>query len=213
MKQQRRSRIGFTLAALGLVACGGDDTAPAVPATPSESEVSAAHQAGQAPGKEGEEIDPESLNESGSVDIKQYTVAYIGSGTLGKGTLTYQGKTYPFRIGGLGIGGIGVSSIDAYGTVYDLPDRESFAGTYGNARIGFAAADKGKGKLWLKNTNGVVLKLETKMKGLALSGGADGIVITWESDVQKSATETKKAWSDAKQGSKKAWDSAKDVFK
>ena len=97
-----------------------------------------------------------------------------------------------------------------------LPDLESFTGTYGNARLGLTAADKGKGRLWLKNTNGVVLKLWTKMQGLALTGGVDGIVIAWESDVQesiRSAKEgTEEAWDDTKEESKKAWDAVKDPF-
>jgi hypothetical protein len=97
-----------------------------------------------------------------------------------------------------------------------MRDLESFAGAYGNARIGLTAADKGKGRLWLKNTNGVVLKLWTEMQGLALTGGVDGIVIAWESDVQesiRSAKEgTEEAWDDTKEESKKAWGSVKEQF-
>jgi hypothetical protein len=144
------------------------------------------------------------------------SVAYIGSGTLGKGTLTYQGREHPFRIGGLGVGGIGVASIDAHGSVYNLADLESFTGTYGNARLGFTAADKGKGRLWLKNPNGVVIELWTKMEGLALTGGVDGIVISWGSDVgeaiEEVGEETQEALSDAKQETKEAWGSLKDKF-
>jgi hypothetical protein len=160
----------------------------------------------------GEEIDPDALSETGRVEIKQYSVAYIGSGTVGKGTLTYGGQEHAFRIGGLGIGGIGVASIDASGVVYDLPDLESFAGTYGNARLGATAADKGKGRLWLKNTNGVVLELRTEMKGLALTGGVDGIVITWESDVQEVKQDTQRALDNAGQKTEKAWGSVKRAF-
>jgi hypothetical protein len=163
-----------------------------------------------------EEIDPASLSDSGTVIIKQYQAAWIGSGTLGKGTLTHEGRSYPFRIGGLGFGGFGVAAIDAHGSVYNMSDIESFAGAYGNARIGLTAADKGKGRLWLKNTNGVVLKLWTEMKGLALTGGVDGIVIAWESDVQESIRDakegTEEAWDDTKEETKKAWGSVKEQF-
>jgi hypothetical protein len=215
------------LALLTLLACRGSDTAhepqaattdgaeaaATAPAAASGSEPSAEPGSGEAD----DAIDPESLSESATIEIKQYSVAYIGSGTLGKGTLTYQGREYPFRIGGLGIGGIGVASIDAHGSVYDLPDLESFAGTYGNARMGFTAADAGKGRLWLKNTNGVILKLWTKMKGLALTGGVDGIVIMWESDVQEAVGAvkegTQEAWSDVKRETNKGWESVKDTFR
>jgi hypothetical protein len=226
MQRRHELRIGCILALLTLLACGGSDTtqepqaaaadgaeaAATEPAGASGSEPSAEPGSGEAD----DAIDPESLSESATIEIKQYSVAYIGSGTLGKGTLTYQGREYPFRIGGLGIGGIGVASIDAHGSVYDLPDLASFTGTYGNARLGFTAADEGKGRLWLKNTNGVVLKLWTKMKGLALTGGVDGIVITWESDVQEAAGEvkegTQEAWSDVKGETKKGWKSVKGKF-
>jgi len=226
MARLRWSWIGCSLTVLALVACGGEtqSAGEAEGASPESLEEPAPEPAAEAPepvadtgsGQEGEEIDPESLSDSGTVLIKQYQAAWIGSGTLGKGTLTHKGQSYPFRIGGLGFGGFGVAAIDAHGTVYNLPDLESFAGTYGNARIGATAADKGKGRLWLKNTNGVVLKLWTQMKGLALTGGVDGIVITWESDVQRSIRDakqgTQQAVDDAKAGSKKAWRSVKDKF-
>jgi hypothetical protein len=214
-------------AVLALLTCGGSDTteepqaatadgveaAAAAPAAASGPEPSAE----PVPGEADDAIDPESLSEVGTIEIKQYSVAYIGSGTLGKGTLTYQGQEHPFQIGGLGVGGIGVASIDAHGSVYNLPDLESFTGAYGNARLGFTAADKGKGRLWLKNPNGVVIKLWTKMKGLALMGGVDGIVITWESDVQEAIEEakeeTQEALSDAKEETEEAWGSVKDKFR
>jgi hypothetical protein len=199
------------------MACGGDDTASAPQDVSAKASEPLAGGATPESGEAGEEIDANSLREAGSIEIKQYSVAYMGSGTLGKGTLIYQGREHPFRIGGLGIGGIGVASIDAHGFVYDLPDLESFTGAYGNARMGFTAADKGKGRLWLKNTNGVVLKLWTEMKGLALTGGVDGIIITWEADVQEAVAEvaegTEEALDDTKDGSKKAWKSTKDAFR
>ena len=203
-----------TLLGLALSACGsGDTTMPEKAGTPEASEEVAAEAAPESVGEEsGEEIDPDALAESGRIEIKQYSVAYIGSGTLGKGTLFFEGQTHPFRIGGLGIGGIGVASIDASGVVYDLHDLDSFTGAYGNARLGATAADKGKGRLWLKNTNGVVFNLVTEMKGLALTGGVDGIIITWESDIQEVKEDTREALDDAKNGTQKAWGSVKDKF-
>jgi hypothetical protein len=219
MARARWNWIGCTLAVLAWLACGGEtqSAGEGEGASPQALEQPAPEPvADTGSGQEGEEIDAESLSDSGSVLIKQYQAAWIGSGTLGKGTLTYQGQSYPFRIGGLGFGGFGVAAIDAHGTVYNMPDLESFAGTYGNARIGATAADKGKGRLWLKNTNGVVLKLWTEMKGLALTGGVDGIVITWEADVQRSIRDakqgTQEALDDAKTGTKKAWRSVKEKF-
>ena len=220
MARARWNWIGCTLAVLALLACGGGETQPVGEgegASQEALEESAPEPvADTGSGQEGDEIDPASLSDSGTVLIKQYQAAWIGSGTLGKGTLTHEGRSYPFRIGGLGFGGFGVAAIDAHGTVYNMRGVDSFTGAYGNARIGLTAADKGKGRLWLKNTNGVVMKLWTEMKGLALTGGVDGIVITWESDVQESVRDakegTQEAWDDTKQGSKKAWGSVKEKF-
>ncbi len=153
MQRRHAFQIGCTLALLTLLSCGGSDTTQEPQATTGDGAEAVTSAPAAAPGSEpsaepgpgeaGDAIDPESLSEVGTIEIKQYTVAYIGSGTLGKGTLTYHGQVHPFQIGGLGVGGIGVASIDAHGSVYNLPDLESFTGTYGNARLGFTAADKG----------------------------------------------------------------------
>lgn len=120
------------------------------------------------------------LKKSGSVNIEQYQVAFIGSGNLGGGTLTYKGKTHKFTIGGLGIGGFGVSKVTASGEVYNMNELSDFEGAYGQARTGFAAADKGGGTLWLENQKGVYMKLASKREGLALSLGADAIYIDFD---------------------------------
>jgi hypothetical protein len=75
---------------------------------------------------------------SGSVNIHQVQVAFIGSGTVGGGTLHFRGRSYPFKLGGLGIGGIGVSTLDATGTVYNLRRLQDFEGVYGQAQVGWA---------------------------------------------------------------------------
>jgi hypothetical protein len=124
----------------------------------------------------------ESLQVAGEIELHQYTVAYVNSGTMGSGTITVDGKSHEFKIAGLGFGGIGVSAIDATGAVYNLPSLDAFPGTYGNARLGMTAGESGGGKLWLKNPNGVVIKLESQMRGLALAGGVDGILISWDDD-------------------------------
>jgi hypothetical protein len=160
----------------------GDLTAPTENISPTgDSNVDTA-----ATAKNAEEIDPESLELAGEVELKQYSVAWGGSGTMGGGTLTYDGQSYPFSIVGLGFGGFGASAVEAKGVVYNLPSREAFAGTYGNARLGMTAGESGGGKLWLRNRDGVVMELESEMRGLALAGGIDGLVIQWDEDENSS---------------------------
>jgi hypothetical protein len=114
---------------------------------------------------------------SGSVAISQVQVAFIGSGAIGGGTLYYRGRAYAFKLGGLGIGGIGISRLEASGTVYNLRRLQDFNGVYGQARTGWAIGQHGQGEMWLQNGNGIVLRLRAKRQGLALSLGADGMLV------------------------------------
>lgn len=120
------------------------------------------------------------LVKSGTITVEQYQVAFIGSGNLGGGKLDFDGRTYSFTIGGLGIGGIGVSKISAKGTVYNLKNLNDFPGAYVQGRYGYAAGDKSGGKLWLQNDKNVVIEIEGKREGLALSLGGDAVYIGFD---------------------------------
>lgn len=125
-------------------------------------------------------VTADDLRQSGTVEIEQVQIAFIGSGNLGGGHLYVGGRSYSFTVGGLGIGGFGISKMQAVGEVYNLRDLADFAGAYVQARYGFAAASTGKGEMWLQNTSGVVLHLKTKREGLALSLGADAVIIDFD---------------------------------
>lgn len=73
---------------------------------------------------------------------------------------------------------MGISSVQARGTVYDLSSIERFPGTYISARTRAVVGRKSFGKMWLKNESGVFIELVAKRKGLMLTTGADGVVIT-----------------------------------
>jgi hypothetical protein len=114
---------------------------------------------------------------SGYVRMTQVQAAYLGSGSAGNGVLRYQGSSYPFSVGGLGVGGIGLSKIEAKGEVYGLQRLSDFPGAYVQARAGFALGNTSAGDLWLKNANGVIMRLVAKRQGLMLSLGGDAVVI------------------------------------
>jgi hypothetical protein len=120
------------------------------------------------------------LTQSGTVEIEQVQIAFIGSGNLGGGRLHVGGRSYDFSIGGLGIGGFGISKMRAVGEVYNLNNVADFAGAYVQARYGLAIGSVSAGELWLENANGVVLHLDAKREGLALSLGADAIIIDFD---------------------------------
>jgi hypothetical protein len=125
----------------------------------------------------GNDVSAADLKKSGTIRIQQTQIAFIGSGNLGGGTLSFNGRTYRFKIGGLGIGGIGISKITATGNVYNLADLADFPGAYLQGRYGAVIGDVSTGKLWLKNSNGVVIELKAEREGLALSLGGDAIYI------------------------------------
>jgi hypothetical protein len=120
------------------------------------------------------------LVKSGTVSIEQMQIAFIGSGGLGGGTLSYRGRSYRFTIGGLGIGGFGISKLEASGDVYNLHELNQFPGAYGSARYGAAYGDKGGGELWLENPHGVYMSLKARRQGLAVSLGADAVIIDFK---------------------------------
>jgi len=65
----------------------------------------------------------------------------------------------------------GVSRLEASGNVYNMRSLQDINGVYGQVRSGWAIGDQGRGKMWLRNANGVYLKLQARRQGLALSLG------------------------------------------
>lgn len=114
---------------------------------------------------------------SGTVDLHEIQVAYIGNLGGGSGELTHEGTTYSFDVAGLGVGGIGISSVDAEGEVYKLTDLADFSGDYVSGQYGVVVGEASAGDMWLKNEHDVVLHLKAKREGLMLAVAADAIKI------------------------------------
>jgi len=124
----------------------------------------------------------EELVKSGTFSLEGWRVSFIGSGSKSEGVLTYKGTKRKFILSGLGIGGVGASKFTATGIAYNMKDIEDFAGTYAQLRSGVAVGDDGaEGKtLWMKNNEGVTLKMDWETTGLQLNLGADGLLIRWD---------------------------------
>ena len=118
------------------------------------------------------------LRPSGTVDIVQRQAGYYLTIGSGNGVLHIGGHDYPFKISGLGFGGTGFASIKATGTVYNLKSRRKFAGRYTATRTGFVIGKTSRGKMWLKNADGVYLELSVERNGLMLTFGVDDLTIT-----------------------------------
>jgi hypothetical protein len=115
----------------------------------------------------------------GTVKIDSTQFALVVGGSTGGGTLTYKGKDHEFKLSGLTVGlNAGVTKIDAVGDVYDLKDISKFPGTYTQWDAS-ATLGGGAGALYLKNENGVVMKLTSRNKGLQINvGSANGVKVT-----------------------------------
>ena len=75
---------------------------------------------------------------------------------------------------------MGVSKMSAAGEVYDLEDIAKFPGTYTKLDVSITLGG-GVGGLRLKNENGVIMRLESRTKGLQLNvGSSSGITVTME---------------------------------
>ncbi len=101
--------------------------------------------------------------------------AAVGVGyTWGNGTLRYAGHSYRFSVKGVTVADVGFSRIVGHGRVYNLHRLEDFNGTYG-AATGEVTAGSGLGGQFLKNGQGVELRIDDVTRGARLSGSADGI--------------------------------------
>ena len=75
---------------------------------------------------------------------------------------------------------MGISKMSAAGEVYDLEDISKFPGTYTKLDASITLGG-GIGGLRLKNENGVIMRLESRTKGLQLNvGSSSGITVTME---------------------------------
>jgi len=98
----------------------------------------------------------------------------------GSGQLTFDGSPYSFKVSGLSIVDVGVAKIDAAGAVYNLKHLNDFDGTYTAFAAGATVAGGG-GVAYLRNQNGVVIKLNSTSAGLRFNLSANGVTLKLES--------------------------------
>jgi hypothetical protein len=114
---------------------------------------------------------------AGTITINARSVA-VGVGyTWGGGRLSYHGHHYNFDVKGLSVLDVGASRIYGHGTVYNLKRLSDFNGTYAAADAS-ATAGKGSGVEYLRNANGVVIKVDDTTRGAELQASADGVQLT-----------------------------------
>ncbi|MFP5223472.1 MAG: hypothetical protein ACLGSA_14370 [Acidobacteriota bacterium] len=113
---------------------------------------------------------------SGTVSLTIGQGGLLLSASAGSGTLVFKNRKYAFELGGIGLGQFGGSKATCVGEVYNLTRLEDFSGAYVQLKTGVTGTD-GHGEIWLKNTNGVELRLRSKTKGFELTASAEGVLI------------------------------------
>jgi hypothetical protein len=104
----------------------------------------------------------------------------IGIGyTWGHGTLYFSKdqKQYKFKLSGVSIADVGGAGITAEGEVYNLSKPADLNGSYSAVTAG-ATVIEGGSVAYLKNSNGVVIKLHSQTGGLRFNLSANGMNIT-----------------------------------
>jgi len=94
----------------------------------------------------------------------------------GSGQIDYKGVQHPVKVSGLSVIDVGAAKISATGVVYHLKALEDFDGTYTAFAAGATVAGGG-GVAYLKNQNGVVIKLNSTSAGLRFNLSANGVTL------------------------------------
>jgi len=113
----------------------------------------------------------------GTVHIKLAKVGLVMGAAGGSGTLTFHHNRYRLRIRGVSAGTIGAAGMRLVGTASNLRFAADIAGTYSAVSTGIAIVGGAKTAV-LRNSNGVVLKLQGKQVGLAASISVAGLTIS-----------------------------------
>ena len=110
------------------------------------------------------------------VELESTAIAAGIGARFGEGTLLVAGQEHPFTVKGLTLGDLGVSRISASGGVENLGDISDFEGRYVALEAG-AAAGVGASTLTMRNEKGVVITLDSDVKGAQLTLGAQGLSV------------------------------------
>jgi hypothetical protein len=116
--------------------------------------------------------------ESGTVTLTVYKGGWIIGGSAGGGTLFFRGRTYSLSVGGIDYGLVfGGSRTTFRGRVSNINRPSDVAGVYGAAGAGLAIGGGARG-IVLTNQKGAVLELAGHQVGLMANADLSGLAIT-----------------------------------
>ncbi|AMN40835.1 hypothetical protein [Rhodoplanes sp. Z2-YC6860] len=116
--------------------------------------------------------------ESGTVTLTVYKGGWIIGGSAGGGTLNFRGRSYGLSVGGIDYGLVfGGSKTTFRGRVSNISRPSDVAGVYGAAGAGLAIGGGARG-IVLTNQKGAVLELSGHQVGLMANADLSGLAIT-----------------------------------
>jgi hypothetical protein len=98
----------------------------------------------------------------------------------GSGNLDVGGTTHKVSVSGLSVIDVGAAKISASGSVYNLKKLSDINGIYNTFAAGATIAGGG-GAAYLRNQNGVVIRLDTTTEGLRFNLSAEGVTLKLKS--------------------------------
>jgi hypothetical protein len=113
----------------------------------------------------------------GTVNLKGGSVAAGIGYTWGSGELNYNQGSHEFAIHGVSVVDVGVTNFTATGEVYNLKKLSDFAGNYSAVGAGLTIAG-GATAVFLKNKNGVIIKLRATDVGLKFTLAGEGVRVS-----------------------------------
>jgi hypothetical protein len=121
--------------------------------------------------------DPRDLTPDATLQLKGGSVAAGIGYVWGHGTVNYQGADHAFDIHGVSVIDVGGASIDATGVVMNLKKIEDLPGKYVAWGAGITIAGGGSA-VYMKNQNGVIIKLIARTEGLRFNLSGNGVKLT-----------------------------------
>ncbi len=110
------------------------------------------------------------------VELESRAIAVGIGARIGTGVLFLNGQQHAFKMTGVSLGDLGISNIVGEGPVANLEHIEDFAGHYVAVEAA-AALGKGASALTMRNEQGVVITLDSRLTGAQLTLGAQGLGI------------------------------------
>jgi hypothetical protein len=116
--------------------------------------------------------------DEGTVSLVIYKGGWIIGGSAGGGTLNFRGRSYGLSVGGIDYGLVfGGSKTTFRGRVSNINRASDVAGVYGAAGAGLAIGGGARG-IVLTNQKGAVLELSGRQVGLMANADLSGLAIT-----------------------------------